>query len=46
MHIYIYIVYIYIYSIVFTTKGFLEVAVESWPELDLNLRPLNLVQTL
>ena len=24
---------------VFTTKGFLEVAIESWPEWDLNPRP-------
>ena len=31
---------------VFTTKGFLEVAVESWPELDLSPPPLNSVQTL
>ena len=31
---------------VFTTEGFLEVAVESWPEWDLNPRPLNSVQTL
>ena len=28
---------------VFTTKGFLEVAIESWPEWDLNPRPLNSV---
>ena len=42
---YIYI-YIYIYM-VFTTEGFLEVAIESWrPEWDLNPRPLNSVQTL
>ena len=26
---------------VFTTKGFFEVAIESWPEWDLNPRPLN-----
>ena len=31
---------------VFTTEGFLEVAIESWPERDLNSRPLNPVQTL
>ena len=31
---------------VFTTARFLEVATESWPELDLNPRPLNSVQTL
>ena len=36
---------IYIYM-VFTTEGFLEVAIESWPEWDLNPRPLNSVQTL
>ena len=37
--------YIYIY-IVFTTAGFLEVAIESWPEWDLNTQPLNSVQML
>ena len=31
---------------VFTAEGFLEVAIESWPELDLNPRPLDPVQTL
>ena len=31
---------------VFTTEGLLEVAIESWPEWDLNPRPLNSVQTL
>ena len=31
---------------VFTTEGFLEVAIESWPEWDLNPRPLNSVQTI
>ena len=31
---------------VFTTEGFLEVAIESWTEWDLNPRPLNSVQTL
>ena len=25
---------------VFTTEGFLKVAAESWPEWDLNLRPV------
>ena len=35
----------YIYM-VFTTEGFLEVAIESWPEWNLNPRPLNSVQTL
>ena len=29
---------------VFTTEGFLEVATESSPELDLNPRPMNSVQ--
>ena len=29
---------------VFTTDGFFEVAIESWPEEDLNPRPLNSVQ--
>ena len=28
---------------VFTTEGFSEVAIESWPEWDLNPRPLNSV---
>ena len=39
--------YIYIYM-VFNTEGFFEVAIESWPELDLDLnpRPLNSFQTL
>ena len=31
---------------VFTTEGLFEVARESWPEWDLNPRPLNSVQTL
>ena len=31
---------------VFTTEGFFEVAIKSWPVCDLNLRPLNSVQTL
>ena len=31
---------------VFTTEVFLKVAIESWPEWDLNPRPLNSVQTL
>ena len=32
---------------VFATEGFFEVAIESWPERDLNPRPLlNSVQTL
>ena len=32
--------------VIFTAEGFLEVAIESWPEWDLNQRPLNSVQTL
>ena len=31
---------------VFTIGGFLEVAIETWPEWDLNPRPLISVQTL
>ena len=31
---------------VFSTEGFLEVAIESWPNCDLNPRPLNPVQKL
>ena len=31
---------------VFTTEGFLEVAIGSWSEWYLNPRPLNFVQTL
>ena len=31
---------------VFITEGFFEVAIESWPEGNLNPRPLNSVQTL
>ena len=31
---------------VFTAEGFLEVAIESWPEWDSNPRQLNSVQTL
>ena len=31
---------------VFITEGFFEVAIESWPEWDLNPRPLNSVQML
>ena len=30
---------------VFTIEGFLEVAIESWPEWDMNPRPLSSVQT-
>ena len=58
IHLYIYIylvIYIYIYGIwydiydiimIFITEGFFEVAIESWPEWDLNPRPLYSVQTL
>ena len=31
---------------VFITEVFFEVAIESWPEWDLNPQPLNSVQTL
>ena len=31
---------------VFTTDELFEVAIESWPECDLNLQPLNFVQML
>ena len=30
----------------FTTEGFFEVAIESWPDWDLNPRPLNSDPTL
>ena len=30
----------------FTTGGFFEVAIENWPEWDLNPQPMNSVQTL
>ena len=36
---------VYIYM-VFITEGLFEVAIESWPEWDLNQRPLNSVQML
>ena len=46
IYVYVYVyVYIYIYM-VFITEGFLEAAIESQPEWDLNPRPLNSVQTL
>ena len=32
-------------TIVFTTKGFWEVAIESWPEWDLKPRPLNFIES-
>ena len=31
---------------IFSTEGSLQVAIESWPEWDLNPRPLNSSQTL
>ena len=31
---------------VFTTNGFLEVAIESWPKWDFKPQPLNSVQKL
>ena len=51
MYLYISCIYIYIYiyiylHMVFTTEAFLEVAIESWLEWDLNPRPLNSVQKL
>ena len=33
-------------QMMFATEKFLEVAIESWSEYDLNPRPLNSVQTL
>ena len=45
IYIWLYGIYIYIY-VVFTTEGFFEVAIKSWPEWDLNPRPLISVQTL
>ena len=47
-HIYIYIyIHISIYTYIYiSTEGFLEVAIESWPEWDVNPGPLNSVQTL
>ena len=44
-YIYIYI-YIHIHVASFTTNRLFEVTIESWPEWDLNPRPLNSVQTL
>ena len=37
---------IYMIYVRFTTERSFEVAIESWPEWDLNPRPLNSVQTL
>ena len=39
VYAYIYIIYIYIDIYVFITEAFFEVALESWPEWDLNPRP-------
>ena len=38
IYIYIYNIYIYI-SMVFTIEGLFEVAIETWPEGELNPRP-------
>ena len=38
--------HIHTYIHIFTTDGFFEVAIESWPECDLNSRPLNSIQKL
>ena len=53
MYMYMYIIYRERYryididiDMVFTTVGFFEVAIESWPEWDLNPRPLNSIQML
>ena len=42
-HVYEFHIYIYIY--IYVTGRFFEVAIEGWPELDLNPRPLNSIQT-
>ena len=39
-------VWVGLVCVIFTAEGFLEVAIESWLEWDLNQRPLNSVQTL
>ena len=45
IYVYIYIIYmyiyIYVYVYIFTTEGLFEVAIENWPEWDLNPQPLN-----
>ena len=38
--------YYIVLKAVFTTEGFLEVAIECWPGWDLNPRPLHSIQTL
>ena len=45
MYIFYVCIYIYLYM-VFTTEGCFEVAIESWPECDLNPCPPNFVQML
>ena len=43
----VYVVYVYVYvCMVFTTEGFFEVAIESWPVWDLSPQPLNSIQML
>ena len=42
-HMYYTYRYILYMHMVFITEGFLEVAIESWPEGDLNSQPLNSV---
>ena len=37
---------VYIWYMVFTFEGLFEVAIESWPEWDLNPQPLKSIQTL
>ena len=39
---YIYISYIYMVYMVVTTEGLFEVAIESWPEWDLNPQTYNI----
>ena len=38
--------YYIVLKAVFTTEGFLEVAIERWPGWDLNPRPLHSIQML
>ena len=46
LYIIYYIYYILYYLYICTTERLLEVAIESWPEWNLNPRLLNSVQTL
>ena len=47
MYVYVYIyIYIYIYIHICTNERLFEVAIENWPEWNLNPRLLNSVQTL